>query len=226
MKIKKFLLKGIPILNALPSGEIKWILSNSKERRVKTNFELFREGAFPKQIFILKKGKIKIFQTTAEGNEQIVYIYGPGDIFGYRPVLCNETHPVSAKALEDSTLLFIPVSSFQYLLEKSPVLSRILLRNLSSEFSVWINFITTFAQYSVKERLASCLLILAHKYARSSDPGQTEINLSRKDLASFSGTSIETLARIITKWKAEGLIVTKGRKIIIRDSLRLSQMID
>ncbi|HEU5291551.1 MAG TPA: Crp/Fnr family transcriptional regulator, partial [Cyclobacteriaceae bacterium] len=128
---------------------------------MKTNQELFREGALPNTVFILKKGKIKIFQTTENGNEQIVYIYEPGDIFGYRPLLCNERHPVTAKALEESLLIFIPRSRFQDLLERSPVLSRILLKNLSSEFSVWINYITTFAQYSVKERLALSLLILA-----------------------------------------------------------------
>jgi CRP-like cAMP-binding protein len=109
---------------------------------------------------------------------------------------------------------------------KSTMLAKILLRNLSSEFSVWINFITTFAQYSVKERLALSLLVLAEKYKRTKEGGLVEINLTRKDLASFSATSIETLARTLTKWKNEKLIATRGRKIIIKDPLRLSQMID
>jgi len=226
MKIARFHFKGTPILKVLQQEDLKWIAENSREKKVKKNFELFREGDFPKQVFILKKGKVKIFQTTTEGNEQIVYIYVPGDIFGYRPLLCNEKHPVSAKALEDSTLLFIPRIRFQDLFERSARLSQILLRNLSSEFSVWINFITAFAQYSVKERLALCLFILAEKYKKSRPSNQIEINLTRKDLASFSGTSIETLARMLTKWKNEGIIVVKGRKIIIRDELRLSQLID
>lgn len=162
----------------------------------------------------------------ADGNEQIVYIYEPGDIFGYRPMLCNEKHPVSAKAIEDSDVLFISRVRFQELLERCAELPKLLLRNLSSEFSVWINFITTFAQYSVKERLALCLLILREKYKKTKVSSQVEIGLSRKDLASFSGTSIETLARMLTKWKAEKIIVTKGRKIIVKDVARLAQFID
>lgn len=226
MKISRYHFKGIPILKSLPSDEVKLIYATSKERKVKTNFELFKEGTFPKRVYILMKGKVKIYQTTAEGNEQIVYIYEPGDIFGYRPILCNEKHPVSAMSLEDCILRFMPRSQFENLLDRSPSLSRILLKNLSSEFSVWINFITSYAQYSVKERLALCLLILAEKYKKSKSSVNSEINLTRKDLASFSGTSIETIARMLTKWKNEKIIITRGRKIIIKDVIQLSELID
>jgi CRP-like cAMP-binding protein len=226
MKIGRYHFSGVSILKSLPVSDLKWLLANSKERRVKKNHELFREGTYPNRVFVLKKGKVKIFQTTAEGSEQIVYIYEPGDIFGYRPVLCNERHPVTAIALEESTLLFIPRARFQELLERSSKLAQVLLRNLSSEFSVWVNYITTFAQYSVKERLALSLLLLGEKYKRSKYSGQSEITLSRKDLASFSGTSIETLSRMLTKWKAEKIILTRGRKIIIKNAARLSELID
>jgi CRP-like cAMP-binding protein len=226
MKLARYHFSGVPLLNSLPVDEIKWILSSSKERKVKANYELFREGAFPNRVFILKKGKVKIFQTTTDGNEQIVYIYEPGDIFGYRPILCNEKHPVTAKTLEESTLLFIPRARFQELLERSSKLAQLLLRNLSSEFSVWINYITTFAQYSVKERLALSILLLSEKYNKGKHHAPAEIALSRKDLASFSGTSIETLSRVLTKWKEEKIIVTRGRKIIIKNSQRLLELID
>ena len=225
-KIARFHFNGVSILKALPPGEVRWILDNSKEKKVKASMELFREGTFPRHAFILKKGKVKIFQTTANGDEQIVYIYEPGDMIGYRPILCNEKHPVSARALEECTVIFIARARFQELLEKSGELSHILLKNLSSEFSVWVNFVTTFAQYSVKERLALCLLILTEKYKKSKDSTQSEINLTRKDLASFSGTSIETLARMLTKWKTAKWIVTRGRKIVVRDVSQLAQLID
>ncbi|GHN02581.1 CarD family transcriptional regulator [Cytophagales bacterium WSM2-2] len=226
MKIAKYHFNGMPIMKSLPSNDIKWILANTKEKRVKSNYELFREGSFPNRVFILKKGKVKIYQTTSDGIEQIVYIYEPGDIFGYRPILCNEKHPVSARTLEDSIVLLMPRARFQELLERSTKLAHQLLKNLSSEFSVWINYITTFAQYSVKERLALALLILSEKYKRAKHSSHHEIALSRKDLASFSGTSIETLSRTLGKWKAEKIIVTRGRKIQIRNIPKLLELID
>jgi CRP-like cAMP-binding protein len=226
MRISKFHFKSLSILKTLPAEEVKWLLSNSKTKKVRSGYELFREGSYPSKVFILKKGKVKIFQTTLNGDEQIAYIYEPGDIFGYRPLISNEKHPVTAKALEESTLIFISRSKFQELLESSVVFSHLLLKNLSSEFSVWINYITTFAQYSVKERLALSLLVLAEKYKRSKDAKKVEINLSRKDLASFAATSIETLARVLTKWKNEKIISIRKRNIIISDPERLARIVD
>jgi CRP-like cAMP-binding protein len=226
MRISKFHFKGMSILKTLPEDEVKWLLNNSKTRKVKAGYELFREGSYPSKVFILKKGKVKIFQTTLSGDEQIAYIYEPGDIFGYRPLIGNERHPVTAKALEESTLIFIPRSKFQELLESSNVFSHLLLKNLSSEFSVWINYITTFGQYSVKERLALSLLILTEKYKKSKETKRVEIKLSRKDLASFAATSIETLARILTKWKTEKIISIRKRNITITDPESLAKIVD
>lgn len=225
MKISKFHINRLPILGSLPEKELKWLREKSKQRKIRANHELFKEGSVPNMVFILKKGKVKIFQTTENGDEQIVYIYEPGDIFGYRPLLCNERHPVTARTLEESVLVCIPRSRFQELLEISPILSRILLRNLSSEFSVWINYITTFAQYSVKERLALSLLILTEKYKKSKDSKLTEISLSRKDLASFAGTSIETVARMLTKFKNDKIIRIRKRNILVTDPESLVKMI-
>lgn len=75
MKVSKFHFNRLPILKSLPENEVKWLRANSKVRKVKAKHELFREGSLPNTVYILKKGKIKIFQTTINGNEQIVYIY-------------------------------------------------------------------------------------------------------------------------------------------------------
>lgn len=225
MKVARFHFSGLSILKSLPPKEVQWIAKHSKTRKFGAYHELFREGAYPKHVYILKRGKVKIYQTTAEGNEQIVYIYEPGDMFGYRPLLCNEKHPVTARTLEESTVVQISRTNFLELLHQSHVLAKLLLKNLSSEFSVWINYITTFAQYSVKERLALSLLILSEKY-KSPANKQGTIILPRKDLASFVGTSIETLARLLTQWKNAKYIVVKGRQITIKDHGQLAHWID
>lgn len=225
MKIARFHFGGLPILKSLPVKEVQWIAAHSKTRKIGADHELFREGTYPKRAYILKRGKVKIYQTTPEGNEQIVYIYEPGDMFGYRPIICNEKHPVTARTLEESTVIQISRVYFLELLQQSHVLARLLLRSLSSEFSVWVNYITTFAQYSVKERLALSLLILAEKY-KSPTNKQGAIMLTRRDLASFVGTSIETLARLLTQWKQEEIITVRGRQIIVKDHAQLAQRID
>ncbi|HWA32554.1 MAG TPA: helix-turn-helix domain-containing protein, partial [Cyclobacteriaceae bacterium] len=97
------------------------------------------------------------------------------------------------------------------------------LENLSREFTVLVNRIAAFSQKSAKERLALSLLILQEKYRR---PGAqyAEITLSRANMAAFVGTTNETLARILTKFKQEKIIKVIGRKIVIRNATKLYQL--
>lgn len=194
---------------------------------IKKNKIIYREGSYSKGAYILRKGKIKIYQTNKEGKEQIAYIYRKGEIMGYRPLLCEEPHPVSAAALEDCVISFIPKQLFLNALDESPVLARRLLNNLSHEFTVWINKLTLFAQQPVKERIALSLLIINEKYKKDSKSIQpVVINLSREDLANYVGTTTETLVRILRYLKDENIITANGRKITILKPKELEKIAD
>lgn len=225
--IRKYNFISGSILEGLPKEELMFLKEEMLRREEKKNKILFREGTYPRGVFFLKKGKVKIYQTNADGKEQIVYIYTTGESFGYRPLLCDEPNAVSAKTLEECVFSFIPKETFISVLKKSPTLANKLLRNLSFEFSVWINTITAFTQKPVKERLALSLLILNEKFKRN---GQTSkaapIKLSRIDLANYVGTSLETLVRMLRFFKDEKIIETKGRVIIICKHSELVKIVD
>lgn len=87
---------------------------------------------------------------TGDGKESIVYIYKKGDYFGYRPLLADEPHPVSAMAMDKVVISFIPKEIFFSLLNKSQAFANKLLTNLSKEFSVWINKMTGFSTICCK----------------------------------------------------------------------------
>lgn len=177
--------------------------------------DIFLEGNDPKGVFILDKGKLKIYQRTSEGLEQIMNIHVQGEIVGYRPLLCEEKYPVTATAIEDCTLSFIPKKHFLEVLRKSSQLSNLLLKFLSYEFTVWVNTISNLKQRTVKERLLLNLLILIEKY-RTKKKWPVEITLSRADFAALIGTSNETLARLLKILKDENFFTVKGRAIVIQ----------
>lgn len=193
--------------------------------RIKKGRELFQEGGYPREVYILKRGKVKIYQRTQNGSEQIVYIYTPGEMFGYRPLLCQGKHPTSAQTLEDCGIYVLSKEDFLYVLTKSTRLSTLLLQNLSHEFTVLVNHIASFSQKSTRERIALSLLILQEKY-RKPNQDQAEITLSRADLASFAGTTHETVARVISRFKSENVLQVQGRKITILDQDILHALID
>jgi CRP-like cAMP-binding protein len=183
---------------------------------------LFKEGSFSKGIYIVKKGKIKIFKSTQQGSERIVYIYRKGDYFGYRPLLAEDPQPVTAVAMDNVVVSFIPKEAFMYLFNRSETLAKRIALILSKEFSVWINKMTVFTEFSVKERVALSLLILTMVYQRANEK-RVIISINRDDLASYVGTAKESLVRTLRLFKDEKIISTQGTKIVVLKPELLSQ---
>jgi CRP-like cAMP-binding protein len=213
--IHKYHFNSELILEDLPADEAAFLKENMQRLDIKKGKILFREGTFSKGLYLLRKGKVKLFQTNHSGKASIAYIFKKGELFGYRPLLCDEPHPTSGATLEDCTIYFITKKHFLQALDRSPALSRKLLVNLSHEFSVLINQVAVFAQQPVRQRVALALRILNEKYRREEKEFPVTVNLSRDDIANYAGTSVETLVRMLRQFKDEKIIRTEGRRIII-----------
>lgn len=214
--MEKYHFKTGSVLQRLPSKDAALLKEQMVRLEVKKDEVIYKEGYYSKGVYILKKGKIKIAQLNKDGEEQIAYIYKRGEMMGYRPLLCGSVHPVTATALEDCVISFIPEKHFMQVLDQSPALSRQLLINLAHEFSVWINTMSILAQQPVRERIALILLILNEKYKKEGKEDiPAVINLSRQNMANYARTTIETLARMLRYFKEEKIIKTEGRRITI-----------
>jgi CRP-like cAMP-binding protein len=221
--IDKLSLNGFSIFEGLSKSDLDIIEKDMETIEEKGNTILFKEGSYPKGVYLVNKGIVKIYQVNRDGENQIVDFYGSGEITGYRPMLSNETFPITAETVGDSVISFIPKSSFLEVLNRSPSFSKRLLTTLSHEFTVWVNRISIFAQQSIKENVALTLLLLEEKYGREIKNGQRVIiNIPRKDLANYVGTTVETLVRILRIFKDEKIITANGRGIIILDKERLA----
>jgi CRP-like cAMP-binding protein len=158
----------------------------------------------------------------SEGREQIIYVANTGELLGYHAILSEDNYPDSAAVLEESLITFIPREDFLDAIKQSDVLNRRLLKTLSHEFAVLANSLTMFAQRSVRERLALQLIVIREKYKIDFEPGQpVEINMGRDDLASLVGTARENVVRMLSEFKEEGVVTTRGRKIIVLDVKKL-----
>jgi CRP-like cAMP-binding protein len=227
VNIDKYLFNGVSFLDLLTVKERKRVLDSVIRKEFKKGQVLFKEGFYPKGIYILRKGKVKLFQTEKNGKDNVVYIYRKGDYFGYRPLLCNEPHPASASAIDNVVVFFLPAAVFQSLIKKSNTLAMQLLVNLSHEFTVWINKLTLFTQYSVKERVVFTLLILSANKMQPHPTGKKPvISINREDLAGFAATTKETLVRMLRVFKDQKIISTKGSKITILKRDALYQMVE
>lgn len=181
----------------------------------KKNQPLFIEGSFPRGVFCMNHGKVKVFTRGDGGKEQIIHIAKEGEIIGFRAMFSGEPYKLSATTLEESNICFITKEDFLNMIDTNVNLRNGIMKELSKELGDRAVFITNMAQKSVRERLAFSLLILADIY------DEEQINLSREDLANFIGTATETLIRLLKDFKEEGLIEIFTRKLQVLDKDKL-----
>lgn len=220
--IDKWDFKSESVFTDLPLDDLELLTANKTEQVYKKGEIIFREGGYPAGIFYITDGKVKKYKLDNDGKEQIIYVANTGELLGYHAILSGDRYPDSAAALEESRIAFIPKEDFLDTLQISDVLSRRLLKTLSHEFAVLANSLTLFSQKSVRERLALQLIVLREKYKVNFQPGMpVEINMSRDDLASLVGTVRENVVRVLTEFKEDNILETKGRKIIVYDVNKL-----
>ncbi len=213
------------ILADLPPADLAILMKRKTEHAYKKGEIIFREGAYPSGIYYLVSGKAKKYKVDHDGSEQIIYVANTGELLGYHAILSGDNYPDSAAVLEESRVAFIPREDFLHAVEQSDQLNRQLLKTLSHEFFVLANSLTMAARRPVRERLALQLIVVREKYKTGVASGMPiEIDLSRDDLASLVGTARENVVRMLTEFKEEGILETRGRKIIVRDIKKLIEI--
>ncbi len=222
---EKWDFKTESIFTDLPEETLAILNAHKTEKQYSKGELVFREGGFASGIFFIVSGKVKKYKLDKEGREHIIYVANTGELIGHHAILSEDRYPDSAAALEQSVIAFISREDFLDAIRQSETLSRRLLKTMSHEFTVLINSLTIFAQKTVRERLAIQLVVLREKYKINFQQGMpVEINMSRDDLASLVGTVRENVVRVLSEFKEEGILVTRGRKVIVHNVNRLIEI--
>lgn len=224
---ERFIFKSDSAFSNLPDNIKEVFLSQMVVKQFRKKQNIFTEGTYPAGIFFIKKGKVKKYKSLNGGKEQIIYVCSEGELLGYAAFLSDEMYPDSAASLTDASIGFLSKDKLLKLLDQYDELSKMLMKNLSHEFGVLINFIATFTQKTVRERVALTLLILQEKFKDDvNEDNEIQIILTRADFANIVGTAVATLVRLLHDFKEENLIRTQGRKIFIKNKLQLLEIAD
>lgn len=208
-EILKYSFKSNQLLGEIESDCLLELEGIKSVKSFAKNDILYGQGSEPKAVYRIRRGKVKIEQLNQDGKTRIVYVYIQGDFFGFRPLLSNEKHPVTAIFLEDSEIEIYEGNEFIKIAKESTSLSFNLVEILSFEFNVWINLISSLSHKSAKEKIALILLILNEKY--KNEDGMSEIIMTKSDIAKYSETSKETVVRVIGYLEEQGILINKGR---------------
>jgi CRP/FNR family transcriptional regulator len=173
---------------------------------------VFMEGDEADGFYIVETGQVKIYKISAEGKEQILHLFGPGESFGEVAVFTGQGFPAYAKANINTTCFFIPRSDFVDMIRLDPTVAMNLLGVMSLRLMKFTRLIEDLSLKEVPGRLAAYLLYLSES---SPDPQHLTLTVSKGQLAALLGTIPETLSRILTKMARLGYLKSEGPRIRI-----------
>lgn len=212
-----------PFFRKLTLEQTDFVYNNKSCNTIKKGSIIYEENNRINGIYCIHKGIIKIYKTGIEGKEQIIKFAKEGDIFGYRSVINGEPACTSVKVVEDSIVCFIPTADLYHLLKENSEFAIELLQIACKELDESNSYMTDIAQKSVKERLAEVLLDLREKFGVNNEE-IINIALTREELANLIGTATESVIRLLSEFKSEGIIELKGRRIKLINVSKLKRI--
>lgn len=193
---------------------LKRLSEENELRSYKRKEEIYKEGSFPKGLYLLVSGKIKTCKTNDDGKELITGLYKDGDYFGYIALLEDAKHADSAVVLEDAQVCMVPKADFYELVYKNAEVSRKFIQMLSNQVQQREAQLLKLAYNSARKKVADALLTLQEKYQQK--PGENfSMQISREDLANIAGIATESTIRTLSDLKDEKLIEIQSSKITI-----------
>lgn len=169
------------------------------------------EGAPIQGLYFIYKGKVKTVKTGINGREQIVRFTKEGDTVGFRGFGTSKRYLIGAYALEDTVLCNFSNEIMLEILHTVPEFTFDLMLFYADELNKSENNIRKIAHMNVRERVIDTLLYIHRKFGQTN--GMIDLELSRKEIADFAGTTEEQVTRMISSLKKEVLIKTVGKKI-------------
>ena len=176
----------------------------------------FMEGDPADQVYVLLKGKVKLSQTTLDGQQVMMGYLSPGREFGFIAVLSEMAYPVSAQAVGECQALSWERVVMVKLMSEKPCLAQNAFALLARQIGEFQNRIQELSTQRVERRIARTLLRLAQQAGRKVDEGVLiDLPLSRQDLAELTGTTLFTVSRTLKGWEMQGLVRSQREKVVI-----------
>ncbi len=222
-KCEQCIVREFSSLKALNKEELLKMANCKTSYTIKKGEPIFEEGESVNGIYCIKDGVCKLSKLSANGKDQIVKLVKPGELLGQRSMISDEPTNLSAVALEDMEVCFIPKSEILGFFNNNNQFSMNVMKTICGDLKESDDHMVSMAQKTVKQRLAESLLYLEETFGKNED-GSLHIQLSREELAGMIGTATESCIRLLSEFAKNGLVNLNGKKISILDKNKLKRM--
>lgn len=210
-------------LKALRKEELIKMANCKTSYTIKKGDPIFEEGDTVNGVYCVKEGVCKMTKLSDNGKDQIVKLAKPGELLGQRSLISEEAVNLSAIALEDMEVCFIPKSEIMGFFNENNQFSMNVMKTICEDLKDADDHMVNMAQKNVKQRLAETLLYLEENFGINED-NTLRLQLSREELAGIIGTATESCIRLLSEFKKLKLIELTGKKITLLDKIALKKI--
>lgn len=213
-KCEQCIVRQFSSLKTLKKEELIKMADCKTSYTIKKGEPIFEEGEMVNGVFCVKEGVCKMTKLSNNGKDQIVKLAKPGELLGQRSMISDEAANLSAIALEDMEVCFIPKTEIMSFFNTNNQFSMSMMKSVCGDLKIADDHMVNMAQKTVKQRLAETLIFLEENFGINEDKS-LKLQLSRDELAGMIGTATESCIRLLSEFNKKGLIELTGKKITL-----------
>lgn len=186
-------------------------------RRVTRNASAYREQDHFEALFYVRFGEFKLTRRNSVGEPYVAQFYMAGDLIGLDAIATGR-HGYKLTALENSEVCEISFAAMKKIMSSEPKLLSRFLKAMSASLNDQADHCSVLARPSLDGRFAGFLLEMSSRYERLGYSNKSfRLSMTRADIGSYLGTSIESVSRVIARFNAQQSVLIQGRQVEIRD---------
>ncbi len=208
--------QGVPLFSGQPEEALERAVGLARRAKLGKGETLFRQGAPAEAFHLIIGGRLKVSQTTPEGQHVIIRYLGPRDIAGCVAVCGGMPYPATAEAVEDTWMLSWTRPRIAELADRHPGIAMTAMRIMGGRMVELQERLREMQTEQVERRIAHALGRLVVQAGRRTPDGiEIDFPITRQDLAEMTGTTLHTVSRTLSNWEAAGIVGGGRQKVII-----------
>lgn len=218
-------LSRVPFFAALEHPQLEAVNGMFRAYGYSPGEPIYRSGTPANRLFVVAHGRVKTVRHTAAGQDVLFGILTPGEMFGGLPVLGSSEYLDDAEAQTACCVLGISSTDFRVVLQRNPGVALAVLDVVAARLHEAQEALAQLSGLPVEARVAAALLKLGEKLGVAQEGGVLlDTPISRQDLAAMTGTTTESVSRVMSEFRKQGLIESGRRWIVLRSLLSLAEI--
>lgn len=213
--------RGVSFFRNLSDEAVELVVQRMIRRTVPAGTILFRKGEQARGVYLLTRGRVEVYRSTADGREQILHSETPVQSVAELPVFDGGSYPASGRTAEECELYFLSLDDFQRLYREHPEIADAVIVSLGQRLRKLVAVVEKISLKSVPGRVAQTLLDLGERSGRLKNGGTFQLPRTQAEMAHELATTRESVARAMGDFRRKGIISSKGRQVTILSLRRL-----